>query len=436
MQLLPATVLIITLSLLSPINGFAGVGKVTEQTGPTEILREKKSISSSVNTGVEMNDTVSTARAKAELTFEDKTTVKLTEHSKLVIDDFVYDPKKGTGKLALNMAMGTARYASGQIAKNNPQQVAIKTPTASIAVRGTDFSMTVDELGRSLVILLPSCDSKGCVTGAIEVSNLAGVVLLDVPYQATLVSSANTPPSPPAIVKLDQANINNMLIISRPPEIKDDTQAGTTKKEKSILDFNALDVDLLKFSALDENKLDNNRELDRNDLNTDLLAYNALNELDRQNASLLSDELDIPVLPGYASNKSLGLLYYFNDDQSKVTLYKAGTHNATVTFDTSRSATYTLNTRRSDYNTKYQQRKYQHDNRYTKLTQHLCFSAAAVNILYPTPIKIIKLGSENEKNNNSHNCGIDGIIGCLGTDRQCNWHRNGTTTKRLGQSRR
>jgi hypothetical protein len=342
MQLLPATVLIITLSLLSPINSFAGVGKVTEQTGPTEILREKKSISSSLNTGVEMNDTISTARAKAELTFDDKTTVKLTEHSKIVIDDFVYDPKKGTGKLALNMAMGTARYASGQIAKNNPQQVAIKTPTASIAVRGTDFSMTVDELGRSLVILLPSCDSKGCVTGAIEVSNLAGVVLLDVPYQATLVSSANTPPSPPAIVKLDQANINNMLIISRPPEIKDDTQAGTTKKEKSILDFNALDVDLLKFSALDENKLDNNRELDRNDLNTDLLAYNALNELDRQNASLLSDELDIPVLPGYASNKSLGLLYYFNDDQSKVTLYKAGTHNATVTFDTSRSATYTL----------------------------------------------------------------------------------------------
>ena len=39
MQLLPATVLIITLPLLSPINSFAAVGKVTEQTGPTEILR-------------------------------------------------------------------------------------------------------------------------------------------------------------------------------------------------------------------------------------------------------------------------------------------------------------------------------------------------------------------------------------------------------------
>jgi hypothetical protein len=289
-----------------------------------------------------MNDTVSTARGKAELTFDDKTTVKLTEHSKLIIDDFVYDPKKGTGKLALNMAMGTARYASGQIAKNNPQQVAIKTPTATIAVRGTDFSMTVDELGRSLVILLPSCDNKGCVTGAIEVSNLAGIVLLDVPYQATLVSSTSSPPSQPVVVKLDQANINNMLIISRPPEVKDDTHAGTSKKEKNILDFNALDVDLLKFSALDNNKLDNNKELDRNDLDTDLLAYNALNELDRQNASLLSNEMDIPVLPGYSANKSLGLLYYFNDDSSKVSLYKAGTHTAIATFDTTRSATFTL----------------------------------------------------------------------------------------------
>jgi len=342
MQLLLATVLTTILLLISPVTN-AGVGKVTEQTGPTEIIRDKKSISSSLNTAVQMNDTVSTAKAKAELTFEDKTTVKLTEHSKMIIDDFVYDPKKGSGKLAINMALGTARYASGQIAKNNPQQVAIKTPTASIAVRGTDFSMTVDELGRSLIMLLPSCaPNGGCVTGAIEVSNLAGVVILDVPYQATLVNSQNSPPSQPVVVKLDQANINNMLIISKPPEVQDDTRAGVTKKEKNILDFNELDVDLLKYTVLETNKLDDNKALDRNDLNADLLAFNELNELDRQNASLLNNELDNPILPGYSANRSLGLLYYFNDDQTKVTLYKAGTHNATATFDTTKNVTYTL----------------------------------------------------------------------------------------------
>ena len=341
MHLSTVTALIIIFLLLKPINGFAGVGKVTEQSGPTEIVRDKKSLSSSVNTGVEMNDAISTARAKATITFDDATTVKITEQSKLIIDDFVYDPKKGTGKLAINMALGTARYASGQIAKNNPQQVAIKTPTATIAVRGTDFSMTVDELGRSLIMLLPSCDAKGgCVTGAIEVSTLAGVVLLDVPYQATLVNSAYRSPSEPTVIKIDQANINNMLIISKPPEISE--EADTTKKDRAGLDFNELNVDLLKYSKLDENSLDDNKALDRNDLNADLLDYYTESDLDKQNRSLLSNELDDPILPGYSYNKPMGLMYYYNDDASQVTLYKAASHNATVTFDTNRSATLTI----------------------------------------------------------------------------------------------
>lgn len=342
MRPLPATAARTIFLLLSLINAgiaAAAVGKVTEQTGPTEILRDKKSIPSQVNAPVQMNDMISTARARAQLTFEDNTTVKLTEHSKMVIDDFVYDPKKGTGKLAMKMALGTARYASGQIAKNNPQQVAIKTPTASVAVRGTDFSMTIDELGRSLIVLLPSCDNKGCVTGAIEVSNLAGVVILDVPYQATLVASLNTPPSAPVVIKLDQANINNMLIISKPKEIPDDS-AAAKRADKGILDFNALDVDLLKYTALDENKLDDNTALDRNDLNNDLLAFYEYNELDAQNKSLLANTLDNSLLPNY--NEASGLRYYFNDDKSKVTLYRAGNHNATVTVDTTRNMSLSL----------------------------------------------------------------------------------------------
>ncbi len=317
----------------------AGVGKVTEQTGPTEIVREKKSMPSNLNTAVEMNDTISTAKAKAQVTFEDNTTVKLTEHSKVVIDDFVYDPKKGSGKLAINMAMGTARYASGQIAKNNPQQVAIKTPTATIAVRGTDFTTTVDELGRSLIILLPSCDNKGCVTGAIEVRNPAGVVLLDVPYQATMVSSLTAPPTAPTVVKLDQVNINNMLIISKPPEIQEEQKAGI-RKDFNALDFNALDVDLLKFTALDENKLDDTTALDRNDLNNDLLSVYSYNELDAENKALLANSLDVNILPGY--NEASGLKYYFNDDKSKITLYRVQAHTASITVGTDRNTQLNL----------------------------------------------------------------------------------------------
>lgn len=303
---------ILTLLLSISQTNFAAVGKVTEQTGPTEIVRNKNSTPSKIGSGVEMNDTIITAKAKAKLTFQDDTTVNITEQSKLVVDDFVYDSKKGTGKLAMKVVMGTARYASGQIAKTNPQQVAINTPTATVAVRGTDFSMTVDELGRSLVMLLPSCDAdkRKCVTGAITVKNDAGEVFMDQPYQATLVSSLTTPPTSPIVIAIDQANINNLLIISPPKEIKE----KEFQESKSILDKNDLNVDLLKYSALDENQLENYKELDINKLDINFLY----NFLDADAAALKQDFLsaEARLLPNF--NPSVGATYFFNDDQSLI----------------------------------------------------------------------------------------------------------------------
>jgi hypothetical protein len=317
-----------TILLFASLTSFASVGKVTEQTGPTEIIRDKKSIPSSVNSGVEMNDTIVTAKAKAKLTFEDNTTVNITEQSKLVIDDFVYDPKKGSGKLAMKVVLGTARYASGQIAKNNPQSVDIKTPTATVAVRGTDFSMTVDELGRSLVMLLPSCDNKGCVTGAIEVSTDAGSVFMDVAFQTTYVASASAPPTKPVIVNIDTSNINNLLIIAPPKQVEDEKQKGSTK---NALDINFLDKDLLKYNELEENKLDTFRALDINLLDGELLG----NLLDASTAQLMASQEVLSaqnaLLPGYT--EASGLKYFFNDDDSKVTLYKIGTHTTYVTLN-------------------------------------------------------------------------------------------------------
>ena len=308
----------------------AAVGSVTEQTGPTEIVRKSKSLPSAVNSPVEMQDTIVTARARALLTFEDKTTVKITEPSRLLIDDFVYDPNKGTGKLALKVALGTARYASGQIAKNNPQQVSVKTPTATVAVRGTDFSMTVDELGRSLVMLLPSCDENGCVTGAIQVSNEAGSVFMDVAYQATLVTAINVPPTAPQVINIDQANINNLLIVS-PPAIKNEQEERATAA-RSALDINFLNVDLLKYDELDRDHLKDFRKLDLNFLDDDLLV----NVLDATSAQLLNNQALLSetgrLLPGYS--EASGLKYYFNDDQSRISLSKSAQHRATVTFPT------------------------------------------------------------------------------------------------------
>ena len=90
----------------------------------------------------------------------------------------------------LKASLGTVRYASGQIAKNSKQNVKIKTPTATIGVRGTDFSMTIDEIGSSTIILLPSCDTSGnCYVGEIDVTSDAGQVIMNQAFQATVVET-------------------------------------------------------------------------------------------------------------------------------------------------------------------------------------------------------------------------------------------------------
>lgn len=276
-----------------------------------------------------MNDTIVTAKSKVKLTFADNTKVNITEQSKLTIDDFVYDPNKGTGKLAVKVVLGTARYASGQIAKNNPQQVNVQTPTATVAVRGTDFSMTVDELGRSLIVLLPSCDNRGCVTGAIQVSNDAGSIYMDIAYQTTLVSSINVAPTKPIIVSLDQANINNLLIIAPPKEIKNDSDRNVTETQ-NVLDVNFLNKDFLKYNALDENELVKFNRLDINFLDVNLLT----NLLDDSNRELSQSQESIlqqsSLLPGYS--EASGLKYGI-DEEGKLTLYKITTHTAQVTIN-------------------------------------------------------------------------------------------------------
>ncbi len=290
------------------------MGRVTEQTGPMEIVRAKKSVSSAVNTSVEMNDTVVTARSRAELTFEDNTTVKISEQSKLLIDDFVYDANRGTGRLALKVALGTAKYASGQIAKNNPQQVAVKTPTATIAVRGTDFSMTVDELGRSIVMLLPSCDAAACVTGKIEVFNNAGSVVMDTAYQATFVSSVDVAPRSPVVLNIDPANISNLMIVAFPTELKSqevDTQSQTS------LDVNFLNQKFLDFDELNKDLLSTKGQLDKDFLDSDFL----FSALDAATAAMIANADSIlatnQMLPGYLASS---LLKWNLDDENRLVL--------------------------------------------------------------------------------------------------------------------
>ena len=236
--------LALLLTLSSPL--WAGIGTVIDNKGTScEVHRGKQKLPGLKGAEVESMDTYVTGSCVSNIKFKDDTKVRITENSRLLIDDFVFDPKKSdAGKLAVKVGMGTVRYASGQIAKNNPQQVNIKTPTASIAVRGTDFTMTVDESGQSLIVLVPSCKDEAdikkyeleenkCKVGKIDVSTLTGSVTLDKAFEATYVTSASANPSPPTILNTIEGKINNNLILVRPSEIqRAAAAAGKSKREQ------------------------------------------------------------------------------------------------------------------------------------------------------------------------------------------------------------
>ena len=246
-------VLLLALLLTVASPSWAGIGTVSENKGTAcEVERNKKKMSGVKGAEIESMDTYTTGACVSNITFKDDTKVKVTENSRLLIDDFVFDPKKSdAGKLALKVGMGTVRYASGQIAKNNPQQVNIKTPTATVAVRGTDFTMTVDETGQSLIVLVPSCkDDKDiktyeleenlCKVGRIEVSTLSGTVVLDKAFEATYVMSANMNPTPPTVINTIEGKIGNNLIISKPIEIQMAIkEQSKTKQERELEEIEA-----------------------------------------------------------------------------------------------------------------------------------------------------------------------------------------------------
>jgi hypothetical protein len=271
------------------------IGDITEFKGDASLTRqggEELSVSQGSIPTIELNDTAETQNGRMLIEFLDKAELSLTENTKVYIDKVYYDPDPSKSKMAMRMAMGTARFASGRLGMVNKNNIDIQTPTASITVRGTDFTTTIDELGRSLIVLLP--DENGKPSGVIEVSNLGGTVILDEAYAATMVSSLDTAPAPKVVILNVTPNmIDNMFIVSPPQEITDQIE------EAAADDLNAdqglLDVDFLEFNELEKDYLANDEleftELDIDFLDVDFLTdvLDTVDELVRTTA-VLADE--------------------------------------------------------------------------------------------------------------------------------------------------
>ena len=277
--------------LLLTLPAQAAVGTITsQQHDPATIERQKNKLEAKKGTGIEMNDLLKTGEGKLGITFVDDTKLQMTENSKVLVDEFVYDPnQKDAGKLAIKVASGTARYASGQIAKNDPSKVKIQTPTATVSVRGTDFTATVDELGGSTIILLPSCPVgykriEECTVGIIDVVTGAGTVTLTEAFSATVASVYEKPPTPPVRLDLTESQISNLLILSKPKELREERTVNNDPR--NVLDVNPLEVEQLTNQLEEDVSFTLQADLDINLLDRDFLQ----NVLDLINIQLIKQQ--------------------------------------------------------------------------------------------------------------------------------------------------
>ena len=278
-------------AILSSNNVYAveNIGGIFEQSGkPGSIERTSgQTLTANLDTEIQSYDNVETENGRLKIKFVDETQISLTEHTQIEITEYVYDPNPSKSKMAMNFVAGTARFATGGLGLVPKENIQIQTPTATIGIRGTDFTTTVDELGRSLVILLPdtNCNDKikleeGCrPSGSITVTNDGGTVTLEEAFQAVMVSTfEQSPTQPVTLVDLDLNQIDNMFIVSKPEEIvkAEEDQQETLKGDGGLLDFDGLDKDFLESEDLGKAA---ERELEFTELDINFLDVDFLRDL-------------------------------------------------------------------------------------------------------------------------------------------------------------
>ena len=142
----------------------AGIGDIINQ------KNEKLSTGSKIFYG----DTIIVKeKSNAQILLLDETALTVGEKSELTIDDFVYDPETKVGKIVSSIKLGTVRIITGEISKQNPDNLNVKVPTGSIGARGTEFAVVTESNNKSTIILLgPGINNTlGMIPGVLKVSD-------------------------------------------------------------------------------------------------------------------------------------------------------------------------------------------------------------------------------------------------------------------------
>jgi len=133
-------------SALATIAGAADIGQIKVSKGQVSIEREGRALPAAVGTRVQTADVVRTgADGSVGITMDDDSLLSAGPNSVLSLDRYAFDHTTSKGRFDASLNRGTLAVISGRIAKQAPDAMTVRTPTAVLGVRGTEFVVSVNE---------------------------------------------------------------------------------------------------------------------------------------------------------------------------------------------------------------------------------------------------------------------------------------------------
>lgn len=126
---------------------WGSVAKITALSGSASIERLSKLSPVTLGVALEASDIVSTdENSKVQITFNDSTVITVGKKSRFSIDEYLFDSSDGS-HAKFNVLSGTIRVMSGKIGQIAPEKFTVKTKTATIGIRGTNFTVDMESNG-------------------------------------------------------------------------------------------------------------------------------------------------------------------------------------------------------------------------------------------------------------------------------------------------
>jgi hypothetical protein len=130
---------------LADVAAAAEIGQIKTAKGQVTIERDGRTLPAAVGTRLQSADVVKTgADSSVGITMDDDTLLSAGAGSVLSLDRYAFEPTTGQGRFDASLNRGTLAVISGRIAKASPDAMTVRTPTAILGVRGTEFVVSAE----------------------------------------------------------------------------------------------------------------------------------------------------------------------------------------------------------------------------------------------------------------------------------------------------